>query len=43
MFSYKTVRVRETALFWRENVIAVIILLRVLARIKSFRFENEYE
>ena len=31
----KVVRVREPASFWRENVIAVIILLRHLERMSS--------
>ena len=29
------VRAREPAPFWRENVVAVVILLRVLARMSS--------
>ena len=38
-------RARELASFWRENVVAVVIVLGVLARIESFRFDdkNEYE
>ena len=34
---YLVVHVRETASFWRENVITVIILLRVLARMSYWR------
>ena len=35
----------KPASFWRENMIAVVILPRVLARIETFRFkdENDYE
>ena len=29
------VRAREPALFWRENVLAVVTLLRVLARLSN--------
>ena len=38
-------RARKPASFWRENMIAVVILPRVLARTETFRFkgENDYE
>ena len=42
-FNTKGVRAREPASFRRENVIAVVILLRVLARIANFRLDYEYE
>ena len=32
---YYVVRAREPALFWRENVLAVVTLLRVLARLSN--------
>ena len=33
--------VHEPAPFWWENAIFVVILQRVLARIESFRFQDE--
>ena len=38
---YKIVLMREPASFWRENVIGVVVLLRVLSRIETFRFKDE--
>ena len=34
---YCVLLAREPASFWRENVIAVVILLRVLARMSKWR------
>ena len=34
---YRVLLTREPASFWRENVIAVVILLRVLARMSQWR------
>ena len=34
-------RARKPASFWRENMIAVVILPRVLARTETFRFKDE--
>ena len=34
-FSFWVLLTREPALFWRENMIAVVILRRVLARMSS--------
>ena len=40
---YQVVRTGEQAPFWRENVIAVVILLRVLARNSLWREQQQLE
>ena len=37
---YYVVRARKPASFWRENVVAVVILLRVLARMSKWRKQD---
>ena len=37
---YYVVRAREPASFWRENMLAVVTLLRVLARLLNKRVLN---
>ena len=39
---YLVVRAREPASFWREDVVVVVILLRVLARIGTLRSADAY-
>ena len=40
---YKIVSAREPATFWRKNVIAVVILLRVFVRMSYWRKQLSYQ